>query len=297
MPRRLPPLTTLRAFEAAARHANFASAADELSITPAAVSQQVRHLEDNLGVRLFTRRARSVEVTAAGADYARTVGSVLDQLALATERIHHADQAGRLTIATTPSFAAQWLMPRLIRFMELHPELDVRLSTSNALVDFARQDVDVAVRYGDGRWPGLQAGLLIATELFPVCSPSFRQGSQRLLIPANLRPRSLLRLMSDEWPKWLAAANLGDMRAEGPQYSDVGLLTQAAVAGQGVALGQSIIVADDLADGRLIEPFNLRIPSQSAYYIVGLPGHLDRPKVRAFSRWLRKELTRDDRSS
>jgi LysR family glycine cleavage system transcriptional activator len=297
VPRRLPPLTTLRAFEAAARHANFASAADELSITPAAVSQQVRHLEDHLGVRLFTRRARGVEVTAAGADYARTVGAVLDQLALATERIHHADQEGRLTIATTPSFAAQWLMPRLIRFLELHPELDVRLSTSNALVDFARQDVEVAVRYGDGRWPGLQVELLIATELFPVCSPSFRQGSQRLRTPANLRPRSLLRLMSDEWPKWLATANLGDMRAEGPQYSDVGLLTQAAVAGQGVALGQSIIVADDLADGRLIEPFNLRIPSRSAYYIVGLPGDLDRPKVRAFSRWLRKELARDERSS
>jgi LysR family glycine cleavage system transcriptional activator len=296
VPRHLPPLATLRAFEAAARHSNFASAADELSITPAAVSQQVRHLEDHLGVRLFTRRARGVEVTAAGADYARTVGAVLDQLALATERIHHADQEGRLTIATTPSFAAQWLMPRLIRFLELHPELDVRLSTSNALVDFARQDVEVAVRYGDGRWPGLQVELLIATELFPVCSPSFRQGTQRLRIPANLRPRSLLRLMSDEWPKWLAAANLGDIRAEGPQYSDVGLLTQAAVAGQGVALGQSIIVADDLADGRLIEPFNLRIPSQSAYYIVGLPGDLDRPKVRAFSRWLRKELTRDDRS-
>jgi LysR family glycine cleavage system transcriptional activator len=290
-------LTTLRAFEAAARHANFASAADELSITPAAVSQQVRHLEDHLGVRLFTRRARGVEVTAAGADYARTVGAVLDQLALATERIHRAEQEGRLTIATTPSFAAQWLMPRLIRFLELHPELDVRLSTSNALVDFARQDVEVAVRYGDGRWPGLQVELLIATELFPVCSPSFRQGSQRLRTPANLRPRSLLRLMSDEWPKWLAAANLGEMRAEGPQYSDVGLLTQAAVAGQGVALGQSIIVADDLADGRLIEPFNLRIPSRSAYYIVGLPGDLDRPKVRAFSRWLRKELARDERSS
>ncbi|MDB5854121.1 MAG: transcriptional regulator, LysR family [Herminiimonas sp.] len=296
MSRRLPPLTTLRAFEAAARHSSFASAADELSITPAAVSQQVRHLEDHLSVRLFTRHARRVEVTAAGADYARTVGAMLDQLALATERIQHADRVGRLTIATTPSLAAQWLMPRLIRFLELHPELDVRLSTSNALVDFERQDVEVAVRYGDGRWPGLQSELLIATELFPVCSPSFRQGAQRLRIPANLRPRSLLRLMSNEWPKWLEAAGLGDMRAEGPQYSDVGLLTQAAVAGQGVALGQSIIVADDLADGRLIEPFNLRIPSQSAYYIVGLPGDLERPKVRAFSQWLRKELARDDRS-
>jgi LysR family glycine cleavage system transcriptional activator len=282
----------LRAFEAAARHGSFAAAADELSITPAAVSQRVRHLEEYLGVRLFIRHARGVEVTAAGAGYARTVGSLLDQLALATERIH-ADEAGTLTVATTPSFAALWLMPRLIRFLEAHPELDVRLSTSNALVDFARQDVDVAVRYGNGRWPGLEVELLITTELFPVCSPSFRQGAQRLRFPANLHPRSLLRLQNDEWPKWLAAAKRDEVTPEGPQYSDVGLLTQAAAAGQGVALGQSIIVADHLASGRLIEPFNLRIPSQSAYYIVGLPGDLDLPKVRAFSQWLRKELADD----
>ena len=212
MARRLPPLTTLRAFEAAARHANFARAAAELSITPAAVSQQVRHLEDHLGVRLFARRARGVELTAAGADYARTVATLLDQLALATERTRRADQAGRLTLATTPSFAARWLIPRLTGFVKSHPEIDVRLSTSNALADFAHQDIDVAVRYGNGRWPGVKAELLIATELFPVCSPAFRQGSQRLRTPADLLPRSLLRLTNDElptqWPRWLAAAGL-----------------------------------------------------------------------------------------
>jgi LysR family glycine cleavage system transcriptional activator len=290
MARRLPPLTTLRAFEAASRHGSFARAAAELSITPAAVSQQVRHLEEHLGVRLFARRARGVEPTAAGAGYARTIATLFDQLAIATEGTRRTEQAGRLTLATTPSFAARWLMPRLTRFLESHPEIDVRLSTSNALADFAHQDVDVAVRYGSGRWPGLKAELLIATELFPVCSPGFRQGSQRLRAPADLRPRALLRLMSDDWPKWLAAAGLEGVKAEGTQYSDVGMLTQAAVSGQGIALGQSIIVADDLASGLLVEPFKLRIPSRMAYYLVGLPESLGQAKVKTFNRWLRKEL-------
>jgi LysR family glycine cleavage system transcriptional activator len=290
--RRLPPLTALRAFEAAGRHANFARAAEELSITPAAVSQQVRSLEDFLGIRLFTRRARGVELTAAGAEYTRSLGLLLDQLALATERARRTEEPRRLTIATTPSFAARWLMPRLSGFLELQPEFDVRLSTSNAVADFARQDIDVAVRYGTGRWPGLKAQLLLTAELFPVCSPSFRQGSQPLRAPADLRPRALLRLEVDDWPRWLEAAGLGRRQAEGPQFSDVGLLIQAAAAGQGVALGQSVIVADDLAAGRLMEPFKLRIPSDLAYYLVAPPEMFQSRKVGAFQRWLRKEIAR-----
>lgn len=288
--RRLPPLTALRAFEAAGRHANFARAAAELNITPAAVSQQVRSLEDFLGVRLFTRRARGVELTPAGTEYARSLGLLLDQLALATERVRRIEEPRKLTIATTPSFAARWLMPRLTGFLERHPEYDVRLSTSNAVADFARQDIDVAIRYGSGSWPGLKAQLLLAAELFPVCSPSFGRGSRPLRVPADLRPRTLLRLALDEWPKWLEAAGLGSRRAEGPQFSDIGLLTQAAVAGQGVALGQSVIVADDLAAGRLMTPFTLRIPSGMAYYLVAPPQMFQSPKLAAFQRWLRQEI-------
>jgi LysR family glycine cleavage system transcriptional activator len=289
-PRRLPPLTALRAFEAAGRHANFARAAGELSITAAAVSQQVRSLEGFLGVRLFTRRARGVELTAAGAEYARSLGLLLDQLALATERARRTEEPGRLTIATTPSFAARWLMPRLAGFLELHPEFDVRLSTSNTVADFARQDIDVAVRYGTGRWPGLKAQLLLTAELFPVCSPSFRQGSRPLRAPADLQPRTLLRLAMDDWPRWLEAAGLAGRRAEGPQFSDAGLLTQAAVAGQGIALGQSVIVADDLAAGYLIEPFRLRIPSGMAYYLVAPAERFRSRNVMAFHGWLRREI-------
>lgn len=279
-------------------------------------------MEESLGVRLFTRRARSVEVTATGVEYAQAVKAVLDQLAFATERIRPVDQAGKLMISTTPAFAAQWLMFRLTNFITLHPELDVRLTTSNELVDFAKQDVDVAVLYGNGHWPGLQAELLTTTELFPVCSPSYRQGGRRLRVPSDMQPRSLLRLISeekpiwedekdlgkkitngsrhnetaqisDEWTKWLRAAEIGNMKAEGPQYSDVGLLVQAAIAGQGVALGQSIIVADGLAAGRLIEPFEVRVPSWSAYYVVYPADDLYRRKVKTFSQWLRMELRGD----
>lgn len=288
--RRLPPLTALRAFEAAGRHANFVRAAEELSITPAAVSQQIRALERYLGIRLFIRRARGVDLTTAGTEYARSLGLLLDQLALATERARGNDEP-RLTIATTPSFAARWLMPRLAGFLELHPEFDVRLSTSNILVDFTRQDIDVAVRYGAGQWPGLKAEMLITAELFPVCSPSFRQGTRPLRVPSDLKPRALLRMTTDEWPKWLDAAGLGNLRAGGPQFSDIGFLTQAAVAGQGVALGQSVIVADELAAGRLIEPFKLRIPSGLSYYLVAPPDLFQSVKVAAFHRWLRKQIS------
>lgn len=292
--RRLPPLSALRAFEAAGRHANFARAAEELSITAAAVSQQVRQLEDHLGVRLFARRARGVDLTAAGREYVRTIGALLDELALATERIRIAGQPRRLTITTTPSFAARWLMPRLARFLERHPDYDVRLGSSNVVDDFARQDIDVAVRYGNGSWPGLHAKPLAATELFPVCSPSLLAGPRPLRTVADLEPRILLRLTRDEWPRWLAAAGLTERSAEGPQFSDVGLLTQAAMAGQGVALGQSIVVADDLAAGRLVEPFALRIPSGMAYYLVAPPEAFRRAPVAAFHRWLLQELAPGD---
>lgn len=288
--RRLPPLTALRAFEAAGRHANFARAAAELSITPAAVSQQVRSLEGFLGVRLFTRRARGVELTPAGSEYARSLALLLDQLALATERVRRVEEPRRLTISTTPSFAARWLMPRLTGFLEAHPQFDVRLSTSNAIADLARQDIDVAIRYGTGRWPDLKAQRLLTAELFPVCSPSFARNSRPLRTAADLKPRTLLRLSRDEWPTWLAVAGLGDRQAQGPQFSDIGLLTQAAVAGQGVALGQSVIVADDLAAGRLIEPFRLRIPSGMAYYLVAPPQMFQSRKVAAFHRWLRQQI-------
>src|SRR5258706_6544485 len=287
-------LMAVRACEAAARLGSFARAAAELSITPAAVSQQVRYLEQRLEVRLFTRQARGVRLTQVGAEYSATLGDALDKIATATDRVRVADRAGVLTVATTPSFASKWLLPRLIRFQTTHPELDVRLSASNALSNFDLQDVDVAVRYGKGQWPGLSAQLLLSTERFPVCSPSLRSGPVPLAKPGDLRHHTLLHLMVDEWAEWLSLAGLSGLAwGRGPQYSDAGLLTQAAIEGHGVALGQRVLVADDLAAGRLVEPFKLRMPSELAYYVVFQPGAQERPKVAAFQRWLQEEANRE----
>jgi LysR family transcriptional regulator, glycine cleavage system transcriptional activator len=231
-------------------------------------------------------------LTRAGTDYATSITVALDQIAAATERVRTADGTGTLTISTTPSFASKWLMPRLIRFQSKHPELDVRLSTSNALVDFKLHDIDLAVRYGKGRWPGLLAELLLETDRFPVCSPALRDGPVPLRRPKDLSKHTMLHVKIDEWAEWLSFAGLGQMAwSRGPQYSDAGLVTQAAVEGHGVALGQRVLVADDLAAGRLVEPFKLRMPGEAAYYVVTLPGALDRPKVRAFFEWLRHEAS------
>jgi LysR family transcriptional regulator, glycine cleavage system transcriptional activator len=294
MRRTLPPLIAIRAFEAAARHGSFARAAEELSITPAAVSQQVRYLESRLAVRLFTRHPRGVRLTPVATEYSSRLGVALDQIAAATESIKDADRAGTLTIATTPSLAAKWLIPRLVRFQAAHPAIEVRLSASNALADLERQDIDLAVRYGKGRWPGLQAELLLRTERFPVCSPSLLAGAVPLKEPDDLRRHTLLHLMVDEWPQWLNLAGLsGGTWSRGPKYSDAGLVTQAAVEGQGVALGQSVLVGDDLAEGRLVEPFTLRVPGELAYFVAVAPGAMARPKVAAFDCWLREEVDRE----
>ncbi|HIC79866.1 MAG TPA: transcriptional regulator GcvA [Kiloniellaceae bacterium] len=295
MPRDLPPLIAMRAFEAAARHGSFTQAAAELNITPAAVSQQVRHLEQQLDVSLFLRQARGITLTAAGRDYAQALGPALDQIATATSQVRSADHGGRLTVATTPSFAAKWLVQRLARLQAGQPDLDVRLSTSNALTNFAEDDIDVAVRFGSGRWPGVSATLLMTTELFPVCSPALLRGRQPLRKPEDLQHHTMLRLVFPDWIKWLEAAGLEQLaQRRGPQFSDAGLMMQAAVEGHGIALGQRVLVADDLAAGRLVEPFDLRVPSESAYYVVTPPGALARPKVQAFCTWLQEEAKAAD---
>ncbi len=290
MARDLPPLIAMRAFEAAARNGSFTKAATELAITPAAVSQQVRHLEERLGVKLFLRQARGVVPTAAGKDYAQALGPALDQIATATQQARYADRGGRLTVATTPSFAAKWLVHRLARFQAEQPDLDVRLSTANSLTSFGEDDIDLAIRFGSGNWSGAAARLLMTTELFPVCSPALLRSPRPLRKPEDLQHHTMLRLMFPDWIKWLQAAGLEQLaQRRGPQFSDAGLMMQAAIEGQGVALGQRVLVADDLAAGRLVEPFDLRVPSEPAYFLAAPPGAFERPKVKAFCAWLEDE--------
>ncbi len=291
--RRLPPLNGLRAFEAAARHLSFKAAAGELSVTQAAVSHQVRGLEDWLGHKLFERRVRAVDLTTAGAELLPAVSAALDGMNAAVERLlRPEDDDGALTVSAIATFAAKWLVPRLADFQELHPEIDVRLTTSTNLVDFERDGVDVALRYGLGQWPGVRAERLLREDIFPVCSPALAEGDYPLRTPADLANHTLLHVvqMRDDWRVWLTAAGQTDIDpTRGPRFDLSLTAIQAAVDGMGVALGHSNLVEADLKAGRLVAPFTLNIPVEAAYYVVAPPTGWDTPKVKAFREWLAAE--------
>ena len=269
MPRRLPSLNAVRAFETAARHLSFSRAADELHVTHAAISHQVKGLETYLRVPLFRRLNRAVRLTEAGQAYLPPLRDALDNIAQATARIRDGESAGALTISTSPPFAAKWLVPRLSAFREAHPEIDVWLTPSFHAVDFAREEVDAAVRWGGGEWPGLRADLLGTMDVFPVCSPRLLRGPQPLRTPEDLRHHPLIHDASGEdWRRWLAAAGVSVVPAPSLHFHDSSLVIQAAIEGQGVALAYSALVADDLAAGRVVRPFEISLPTDYCYYFV-----------------------------
>lgn len=297
MSRRLPPLNALRAFEAAARHLSFTKAAEELHVTQAAVSHQIKGLEEWLGLPLFRRMNRALVLTDAGQAYLPPLKEALDLIENATQRLFRKDSTGALTISTMPSFAAKWLVMRLGRFQAAHPELDVRLQTTSDMTDFAQQDVDVAIRFGRPPWPGVRTERLMTEEIFPVCAPSLLQGPD-----APKRPADLLRLplLHDDyfitWGTWFAAAGLEGVDASrGITFTDSALVLQMAAEGQGVALTRRVLAADDLAAGRLVRLFDITLPSDYAYYVVAPPHYFSRPKVKAFRDWLFAEVERSEK--
>lgn len=292
MARRLPPLTALPSFEAAARHLSFSKAADELHVTHGAVSRAIRNLEDHIGVRLFVRATRSVRLTAAGASYAAEVRQALDRLAAATAIVRGERADGTLNVSTLDSFAAKWLVPRLFRFRRAHGDIDVRLSTSEKLADFITDGMDIAVRYGRGQYPGLKAELLLEEEVFPVCAPSFLEGTPALHKASDLARFTLIHDdFHIDWAMWLRSVGVEGVDAHrGPVYHSSEHAVQAAVMGEGIALGRSALVADDLAAGRLVRPFELRLPAGLAYYVVYPPKASQQPKVKAFRDWLFSEI-------
>ena len=294
MVRRLPPLNALRAFEAAARHLSFTRAAGELHVTQAAVSHQIKSLETHLSLTLFRRLNRSLLLTDAGQSLFPAIGDALDGIDQAVRRLDADDAAGVLTVSCLHSFAATWLVPRLVRFRERHPEIDIRIATSDEVTDFVADDVDIAIRYGPGDWPGLHVTRLMREEFFPVCSPGLLQGGPPLERPADLRHYTLLHDdMREDWSKWLLAAGVDDVDAKGgAAYSHSNLLVQAAVSGAGVILGRSVLVADALADGSLVRPFDISLPTNYAYYVVAPEAMVERPKVAAFRAWLLAEAAR-----
>jgi LysR family glycine cleavage system transcriptional activator len=300
MKRTLPPLGTLVAFEAAARHLSFTRAGAELAVTQAAVSHHIKALESHLGRPLFRRRPRALLLTDEGQRFHQAVAAALDGLEAAAREAGAAAGTTRLTVTLLPSFAARWLVPRLGRFYAAHPTVDLHVVATPTLLDLEREGIDVAIRYGGGHYRGCVVEHLLDEELFPVCSPRLQNGRKRLRSPADLTAHTLLHEETDDhWRAWLEAAGVAGAPARGTMFTDSSLLVQAAVAGQGVALGRSVLVRDELAAGRLVRAFPrllARWPSPRAYWVASPPGRARRPEVVAFRAWLQAEA-RADRGS
>jgi LysR family glycine cleavage system transcriptional activator len=302
---RLPALGALRTFEAAARHLSFTRAADELSVTPAAVSHLVRELEDQLRVKLFHRTSRVVRLTHAGEILRLAVADALDGIGRAVARLREADGTPRLMVTAAPSFGVKWLVPRLDKFLERMPGVDVRIDVSHTAVDFAREDMDIGIRFGTGNYPALRVDRLFAESCVPVCSPRLMRGKRPLRHPRDLRHHTLIHVdwqsLGETWPTWqmwmLAAGVTGVDATRGIHFRSVLPALQAAIDGQGVALGDASLVAVDLAAGRLVQPFALALkaPPQFAYFIVTPPRTVGQPLVEAFRAWLLEEAAAMDK--
>jgi LysR family glycine cleavage system transcriptional activator len=294
MLRRLPPLNALKAFEAAARSGSFTRAAEELHVTQGAVSHQVKALEATLGIKLFDRERQRLVITEAGREYLAVVRDALDRIALGTERLVKRQSSGVLTINTSPDFAAKWLVCRLGRFSERHPEIDLRVSAMARHVDFVREDVDIAIRHGDGDWAGLDAVRLCAEQLFPVCSPKLVTGRNRISSAADLLKFPLLRLDDwKTWTRWFEAAGVGNPVAHGPILNSASMLIDAAVDGQGVALARTALAAWDLINGRLVRPIDVSLRMSNTYWIVCPKVTSGTPKIATFRDWLLSEAAED----
>jgi LysR family glycine cleavage system transcriptional activator len=294
--RRLPPLNAIKAFEAAARSESFTRAAEELCVTPGAVSHQVKALEQRLGVRLFRRERQRLLLTEPGREYLGVVRDALDRIALGTARLVRHQGSGVLTVSTSPDFAAKWLVNRLGRFAETHPEIDLRISATAHHVDFAREEVDLAVRHGDGDWPGLHVVRLCPERLFPVCSPRLVAGRNRISGASDLLKFPLLRLEdSKTWARWFEAAGVRDPVPRGPVLDRASMLIDAAVDGQGVALARTALAAWDLINGRLVRPVDISLRMANTYWVVCPGAASDVPKIAAFRDWLLAEAAEDVR--
>lgn len=299
MSRRLPPLNALRAFEAAARHLSFTRAAAELNVTQAAVSHQIKALEDHLSLSLFRRLNRALVLTEAGQQFFPPVRAALDNLAQATAQVLNLESRGVLTVGVLPSFAAKWLVPRIHLFQERYPDIDLRVSASDRPHEFEHEDIDLAIGFGLGDWPSMHAERIFDDDITPVCSPRLLTGRHPLQTPADLAFHTLLhddQAVVDtyaNWEMWLRAAGVTTVDARrGPRFSHTHMAIQAAIDGYGVALGPHILVRDDLVAGRLVSPFAIVLPARFAYYLVCPAAAAERPKNLAFRTWILEEAER-----
>lgn len=290
---RLPPLQTLRAFEAAGRLSSMTLAAQELNLTHGAVSRHVKTLEAHLGVPLFERLTRRIVLTEAGARFLAVVARSLAELTREAERLRSLNTGTRLTLSTSVSLASKWLAPRLHRLMVRLPDYDVHLDVTDINVDLSDGRIDAAVRYGAGQYPNAVAERILDEMVTPVCSPAYASKIGAGASPAELARGTLLHedRMLANWEQWFALAGLAQLRSRGPAYSHGSLAIEAALRGEGVALGRSMLVAEDLAAGRLVAPFpKLTLKAERGYDLVYRPGNQDHPKVRAVRDWLADEI-------
>ncbi len=289
MARRLPPLNALRTFEVAARHNGFTGAAAELRVSHAAVSRHVRSLEARLGVTLFRRAKRGVELTEDGMRYLKAVSAAFESIAEATEALAKPKDV-RVRISVEPAFAGRWLIRRLGRFQAAHPDVDVVLDSSPRLVDLTRDEADLAVRYGQGGWPGVRQDLLASSRVFAVGRKELRGRRRAAFAPDQLR--AFILLHEDDgslWRRWFAAAGIADVNVgRGPRILETGLAIDAAVAGQGIALADEALIADDLANGRLVKLCDVAL-ADGAYYLLSLASAQRRRPLAAFRDWLLAE--------
>jgi len=297
MPDHLPPLAALRALDAAARHGSFTLAAAELNVTQSAVSHQIRHLEELWGLELFARDARPLALTKAGAALAPVARDFFSRLSVTLESVRAEGLRGPLKISTLESFALTWLVPRLDDFGTHHPEIDIWISTKDHLVDFALEDVDLAIRLGHGDYPGLHCTLLLNEYVFPICSMQLVERLGMPTGPVDLARFPLLmrhdEMVSPDWGSWLAAAGVPDLPInEGPRFLNSNMALQAAIAGQGVALVRSAHVDGGLSAAGLVRLFDVHCPAGAAYYLVCPEGTQTRPRIAAFRDWIKTEAAR-----
>jgi LysR family glycine cleavage system transcriptional activator len=288
MARRLPPLNSVKCFEAAGRLLSFTGAARELNVTQAAISHQIKVIEDYLGFSLFDRYPRRLALTEQGKALLPEVIEAFDRVSQAIGSLSKEQHSNLLSVRLAPSFAAKWLSPRLKYFWLQYPEIDLCLYHANAVVDFRREEIDIAVTYGKGDWADVVADKLLGLDFFPVCSPAFMHNDKPLIEIDNLRYYTLLHDASYEcWHDWLELAHLSDIKAEkGTIIDDTNVLIQAAIEGQGIALGSTTFVEDHLASGKLVKPFDVTLVNEFCYYVVCPESHLKNPAVRAFKEWL-----------
>jgi LysR family glycine cleavage system transcriptional activator len=300
MSRRLPPLTAVRAFEAAARHGGFQRAGEELHVSAGAVAHQIKLLENWLGVALFQRLARGVVLTSAGRSYADSLRPLLNGLADVSEALRRHGDERVVTVTSVPSLVARWLMPRLGDLRARHPDIDLRVLASIHAVDFLRDGIDVAIRLGTGPYPGLKAEPLMDQEFSAVCSPAFRAAARNLDTPSDLLKQPLLHdeaeaRIPDEvnWQRWLHTCGVAYNGGFGSSFSHTYLTLEAAASDQGIAIAPEPLIAADLRSGRLVRLFTHRVRSPYRYHLLRLPEADTRRSVQAFCSWIREQAQAD----